>query len=410
MSTEIGKVVYPACFSQEESYYSVYFPDFEVTGKGFQDLDETIEFASNMLGEIVIDYTSKGIELPKRSESAKNKKNSIYKYIAVDADAYASKARNNGERLFYIQEDLKTAETIDNAKTYTFLGKTIALKKIIIITILASMAIAFLMVLSNISYNHTQEKWQKRIEEEQAAADEYIQQARDDIKREVYKKAQDDLDAIYGLDDIDYKYRYSERNSLYYYAELLSMRSNGAIVDDLYELIDEIEFAQDDEFYEDYQAVKNAIINEYNSAEVKGKLQHYYLSIDDSMTIDKLRDASEKKGFYTETLEITDGLHYLYISEEPSTGTGSGSEINYTYNVDHIKVVFYSDDRPQHKDYFFREKYATVYCSINTGETVFENWNNEYREKFVEPRISKEFSTVEEAMKYANDYEYSESE
>lgn len=410
MNNNIGKIVYPAEFILEDDCYLIHFPDFGVTGKGFKDLNETIEFASNMLGEMIIDYKAKGKELPKHSVlSESGGECEFTKNIEVDADVYALKAKNNRERLLLAQEHLKDAEPSNNKKSFILFGKEIELKKIIIIAIIASVAIALLMVLSDISYNHTEEKRQKRIEEEEAAADEYIQQARDDLKQELYKKAQEDLGEIYDLDLIEYEYRRSERNSLYHYAELLSMRSNGAIVDDLYELIDDIEFAKDDEFYDDYQSVKAEIISQYNSAEVKGKLQHYFLTIDDSLPIDELQDVAESSGFYTETLDLMDGLDYLYISEEPKTGYGSGAEINYTYDVDHIQVTFYSD-KADHKQYYFRDKYASVYCYIDNSNAVFENWMNEYREKFVEPRVSKEFKDVKEAMKFANDYEYKESE
>lgn len=417
MGNSIGKIVYPAIISLEGEYYKVYFPDFDVAGNGFKDLPDTVCFAANMLSEIIIDYMTKGLDLPKPSSIESNdEENTISKYIEADVDEYDSKSRRNRERRFYIHEDPLAAESSQNTKEQKLFSNKTDLKKFIATAIVAIIAIVFVAVMADISDKHSQERWQAKNEEEIVLVEEYLQMAREDIKQELYNKAQEDLGKIRDLDTIEYDYRRSERDSLYCYAQLLALRSNGSIIDDQYDLIDNIEFSRDDEFYDEYNSLKAEIIDEYNSAEVKGKLQHYFLAIDGEKDLDELKSDASAKGFYTEIADASI-MQTLYISEHETKGYGYGSEVWYMYDDDHIEVVFFQHDdnpgvwEPSFKSYSFQKKYMRVQSRVDERDIFTENRLPGYIGEGADPYEKiEDYKSLEDAMKYANDYEYSESE
>ena len=272
MNNAISKVVYPAELWIDGEHYKVFFPDFDVTGNGLQDLNETVDFASSMLAEIIIDYKARGIDLPKQSQI--NESNTVIsKYIGIDVDDYVRKAKNNRERLFLNFEDYQSAEPIGNKTNKFSLSNVSKMKKYLTIIIAAIVCISLVVVFTNISEKREREEWQAKTEEETALAEEYILQARKDIKKELYKKAEEDINNIYGLETIEEDYKRAERNSLLNYAKLLSARSNGDTIDNQYKLLDQIDFTSNDEFFEEYENLKKTVENEYALSQVTGKIK-----------------------------------------------------------------------------------------------------------------------------------------
>lgn len=316
MYREVGKVVYPARFSLEGECYSIYFPDFGVTGNGFSDLDETIDFASNLLGEIVIDYVSKGLQLPSRSEITDNEDNT-YKNIVIDADFYAHKAEENRKRLFYEQEELAATDVFEKKTIQKHYINGVTKKKTIAIILAAVLLLASIGVISSISERREEERRQAQKEAEMILVDEYIQQARTDIKQEKYNTALEELDKIPNAIEIaDTNYRLSERDTLYSYSKLLSLRNDSSSITDQYELLDKIQFSETDEFHDDYYAVKADVEKEYS----------YERLIEEVQASGTERKRREK---------LAKSLPYEGMSEEDISCTAVGA-----YSVKHYNLIF----------------------------------------------------------------------
>lgn len=58
---------YIAKIENTDGIYTVTFPDFKITGRGYADLELTRQMAGYMLAEIILDHEAKGRPLPKPS-------------------------------------------------------------------------------------------------------------------------------------------------------------------------------------------------------------------------------------------------------------------------------------------------------------------------------------------------------
>ena len=50
MITSTDEFSYPVIIKKVDELYTVCFPDFNASGKGYEDYEETLSFASDMLG------------------------------------------------------------------------------------------------------------------------------------------------------------------------------------------------------------------------------------------------------------------------------------------------------------------------------------------------------------------------
>lgn len=63
----MAKYVYPAIFTQEETGFSVWFPDLEGCYTCGDDLNDAIVMAEDVLAYVLYDYEREGKEIPKPS-------------------------------------------------------------------------------------------------------------------------------------------------------------------------------------------------------------------------------------------------------------------------------------------------------------------------------------------------------
>ena len=97
---------YKAIIKQEDGIYTVEFPAFQIRGRGFSDHAETVEFAKDLLAEIVLAYRKESKELPLMPDPAAHGSGGGAPteegvLIEVDAEQYGKKADANRKRVFY---------------------------------------------------------------------------------------------------------------------------------------------------------------------------------------------------------------------------------------------------------------------------------------------------------------------
>ena len=84
----MSKYVYPAIFTQEESGYSIVFPDLEGCYSQGDSLGDGLEMAEDVLALTLYGYETDKREIPVPSKSLKVKKNQFVNFVRCDTMEY----------------------------------------------------------------------------------------------------------------------------------------------------------------------------------------------------------------------------------------------------------------------------------------------------------------------------------
>lgn len=109
---------YIAKFKKTDGIYTVTFPDFKITGRGYPDLELTKEMAEYMLAEIILEYEKNDYDLPdpEYTLARGTAEGAICVTINVDADKYESDSDVDEYVQYY---EYETVEELNSRSSYT---------------------------------------------------------------------------------------------------------------------------------------------------------------------------------------------------------------------------------------------------------------------------------------------------
>lgn len=351
---------YPAYINIKDGIYTVYFPDFNVYGKGYEDYNETLSFASDMLGEMILDYEDKNQMIPKQKRKVPQEEDTNYVVVSVNYKDYKNTADRNGNRNIYKRTEPKKAVQREphNAQNKSKGSITKNRKMIVIAGSIILALIAFGAIYTSIEEKREQARQEDAIE----YADQCISVARQDIKDGRYAEAMNIVES-FDDPDLEYGYREDEREDLYTYAKLLELRNNdpNSSLEDQLSIANELSFDSSDEFYKDSETLKATIENEKT---VKEMVETLKKSGDERKRREKLSADVPYEGMDEEDLSST------------SVGCYSVKSINLYYDRpqnDEFDVLYEWDAEPS-KTYTFPLRVGTKDGKVTWIEKDFDLW------------------------------------
>ena len=109
MITSTDEFSYPVIIKKVDELYTVCFPDFNASGKGYEDYEETLSFASDMLGEMILAYKEKNLKLPEQKYKMPQEEDSGLVMVSVNYRDYKDTADRNKNRIIYKRTEPKKA-------------------------------------------------------------------------------------------------------------------------------------------------------------------------------------------------------------------------------------------------------------------------------------------------------------
>ena len=360
MITSTDEFSYPVIIKKVDELYTVCFPDFNASGKGYEDYEETLSFASDMLGEMILAYKEKNLKLPEQKYKMPQEEDSGLVMVSVNYRDYKDTADRNKNRIIYKRTEPKKAVQREphNAQNKSKGSITKNRKLIVIAGIIILALIAFSAIYSSIEEKREQARQEAAIE----YADQCISDARQDIKDGRYAEAMDTVES-FDDPDLEYGYREDERETLYTYAKLLEMRSNDpeSSLEEQLEIANEVSFNSSDEFYKESEELKATIENEKTVKEMKEALKK---SADERKRREKLSADVPYEGMAEEDLSST------------SVGCYSVKSINLYYDCpqnDEFDVLYEWDAEPS-ETYTFPLKVGTKDGKVTWIEKDYDLW------------------------------------
>ena len=310
-----SKYVFHASIEKnKDGLYDVYFPVLKSGGCGFRDFESTINFAGELLSEILLDFDSeKAEELQKEDKRSLSGQNNLYATKA-DIKLYSTHIKQDLKKDYSsnysaMQEnEEKTAEPpmhgvnmVSYGKSNTSVAKGSKSKKTRFLIIAA--AIVCLIACISIINGINERNWEKEIEET-------IQGSRDHISSHEYEQGYRSLDSL--RDNPETGHYAIEIESLYDYALLKDCRENngGLTIEEQYEYSQNMMFETDDELYKDAANLSVEIKNEYEEEKKRIAEEEAKQAVKE-----EAKEAKERKE-YLEKLSTTipfEGMESKYI-------------------------------------------------------------------------------------------------
>lgn len=157
-----------------------------------------------------------------------------------------------------------------------------------------------------------------------------------------------------------------------------------------------------------------AVEKKYQIKEQEGfnKLQSFYLQISDKDTENKVIKMAKANGFNYEITSVMSGMEEIDISKSKGE-RGPGAEPWYMFKTDSIHLFMTTNDENEaddkyyvfSKDYYVRDTYMSVNYTFYDKELYTENRLPGYSEGAKEHEEIDTWNSVEEALKYALEYE-----
>ena len=139
----MAKHSYLAVITKEEKEYRVSFPRFKVSGRGFEEYEDTVRFAKDMLAEILIEYEKEKRPLPAADPREDTDPAELHGedrsevMITVDPDLYKKKIEENGKSVYHDFKRINEGATDRDEKSPGSNRRTLMMAGIVILAVIA---------------------------------------------------------------------------------------------------------------------------------------------------------------------------------------------------------------------------------------------------------------------------------